>query len=131
MDVYQAQGYESRDDYLEQLADEYDCPIETVHAVAEILGAEEDFDGLVSAMKDYERLEGGGVNRLKKNIFVSKMKLFDDTNESLAKYMGISRSRLNAKINETGGAEFTQGEIQKIKDKYNLSNDEVNAIFFN
>lgn len=131
MDVYQAQGYESRDDYLEQLADEYDCPIETVHAVAEILGAEEDFDGLVSAMKDYERLEGGGGNRLKKNIFVSKMKLFDDTNESLAKYMGISRSRLNAKINETGGAEFTQGEIQKIKDKYNLSNDEVNAIFFN
>jgi DNA-binding transcriptional regulator YiaG len=71
-----------------------------------------------------------GVNKLKKNVFISKMKLFNDTNESLAKYIGISRSRLNAKINGTGGAEFTQGEIQKIRDKYDLSNDEVNDIFF-
>jgi hypothetical protein len=58
------------------------------------------------------------------------MKLFDDTNESLARFIGLSRSRLSAKINSKHGAEFTQGEIQKIKDKWNLTNEEVNDIFF-
>ena len=54
--AYTLNGYESRKDYLEQLADEYDCPIETVHALADVLGEDEDFDGLVSAMRDYEEM---------------------------------------------------------------------------
>ena len=58
------------------------------------------------------------------------MKLHGDTNASLAKAIGISPQRLSAKINETGGAEFVQGEIEKIKDRYNLTPDEVNDIFF-
>ena len=58
------------------------------------------------------------------------MKLHGDTQGKLANGIGISVQRINAKINETGGAEFTQGEIQKIKKLYNLTNDEVTAIFF-
>lgn len=54
--VYQKNGYENRKDYLEQLADEYDCPIETVYALADVLGEDEDFDGLVSAMWDCEEM---------------------------------------------------------------------------
>lgn len=67
---------------------------------------------------------------MNKNMFKSKMKLHGDTNAILAKAIGISPQRLSAKINETGGAEFVQGEIEKIKDRYNLTPDEVNDIFF-
>lgn len=48
----------------------------------------------------------------------------------LAEAMGLSLSRLNAKINETSGAEFTQSEIAFIRDRYKLSNTQVNDIFF-
>lgn len=64
------------------------------------------------------------------NMFKSKMKLHGDTNANLAEAIGLSAQRLSAKINETGGAEFTQGEIQKIKERYNLTNDETDNIFF-
>lgn len=67
---------------------------------------------------------------MNKNLFVSKMKLFGDTQESLADAIGLSLSRLNAKINETGGAEFTKGEITIIKTRYHLTAEEVDAIFF-
>lgn len=73
----------------------------------------------------------GKVKRMNKNLFVSKMKLHGDNQTELAEGIGISVQRLNAKINETGDAEFTQGEIQRIKDRYSLNNDEVNDIFFN
>ncbi|MDD3049754.1 MAG: XRE family transcriptional regulator [Candidatus Cloacimonetes bacterium] len=62
--------------------------------------------------------------------FKSKMKLHDDTNATLAAAIGCTPQRLSAKINETKGAEFTQGEIQKIKERYCLSNDEAADIFF-
>ncbi len=64
------------------------------------------------------------------NMFKSKMKLHGDTNAVLAEAIGLSAQRLSAKINETKGAEFTQGEIQRIKERYNLTNDEVDNIFF-
>ncbi len=67
---------------------------------------------------------------MNKNALVSKYKLHGDRQEDLAKYIGISVQRFNAKLNGTDGAEFTQGEIQKIKEKYNLTGEEVNAIFF-
>lgn len=60
----------------------------------------------------------------------SVMKLHGDTGTSLAKHMGISRTTFSAKINETNGAEFTQGEISVIKEKYSLCPDEIVAIFF-
>lgn len=64
------------------------------------------------------------------NILRSKMKLFGDTNASLADAIGCSAQRLSAKINETNDAEFNQGEIKAIKERYNLSHEEVDAIFF-
>jgi len=54
--VYRRNGHESREDYLNSLADEYDCPIETVLTLADVLGRGEDFDGLVSSLKDYEEM---------------------------------------------------------------------------
>ena len=67
---------------------------------------------------------------MNKNMFISKMKLFGDRQEDLANALGISLSRLNAKINETDGAEFTQSEITAIKFRYHLTAEEVDAIFF-
>ena len=66
---------------------------------------------------------------MNKNMFVSKMKLFGDTQEILAATLGISLSRLNAKINETDGAEFTQSEITFIKIRYRLTAKEVGNNF--
>lgn len=54
----------------------------------------------------------------------------DGTQQKLAEAMGLSLSRLNAKINETGGAEFNQREIGFIKSRYSLSNEDVDSIFF-
>ena len=67
---------------------------------------------------------------MNKNLFVSIMKLHGDRQEDVAKYIGISLQAFNAKLNETGGAEFTQSEIRKIKRKYNLTPEQVDAIFF-
>ena len=51
MNDYQANGYANRRDYLESLAQEY--PREIVFALASMLGPNEDFDGLVTALEDY------------------------------------------------------------------------------
>lgn len=67
---------------------------------------------------------------MNKNLLRSKMVLFGDTNETLAAALGISAQRLSAKINTTGGAEFTQGEIHAIKARYNLTLQELDDIFF-
>ncbi len=64
-----------------------------------------------------------------KTLLRSFMVRFSDTQESLANAMNISLSRLNAKIN-SNGAEFTQKEILFIKERYNLSAADVDAIFF-
>lgn len=66
---------------------------------------------------------------MNKNMFNSKMKLFGDTQATLAEALGISLGRLNAKINETDGAEFTQGEIKAITFRYHLTAEDVYAIF--
>lgn len=68
---------------------------------------------------------------MQKNELVSVMKKHGDRQEDLANYIGISLQRFNAKINEKDGAEFTKGEIQKIKEKYNLTAEDVDLIFFN
>ena len=60
----------------------------------------------------------------------SVMRLHGDTGETLSDYLGIARSTFSAKKNETNGAEFTQGEIAKIKVRYNLQPEEVDMIFF-
>ena len=67
------------------------------------------------------------MNKLKLEAI---MKLHGDTGTSLAMYLGIARSTFSMKINETGGAEFTQGDIGRISNKYGLSSEEVVDIFF-
>ncbi len=57
------------------------------------------------------------------------IKIHDGSQSVLSDAMGLSLSRLNAKINETG-AEFSQSEIVFIRDRYNLSTSEVTDIFF-
>ena len=57
------------------------------------------------------------------------IKAKDGSQSVLADAMGISLSRLNAKINETG-AEFTQSEIAFIRDRYRLTKRQVTDIFF-
>ncbi|HZK57048.1 MAG TPA: XRE family transcriptional regulator [Clostridia bacterium] len=64
------------------------------------------------------------------NMLRAKMALFGDTGGVLSRALGISQQRFSAKINDKN-AEFTQGEIQLIKDRYDLTAEEVDEIFFN
>ena len=50
-DIYQDNGYDNRRDYLKSLADDFGVEYSTVLALAEVLGPEEDFDGLVSEIE--------------------------------------------------------------------------------
>jgi len=68
---------------------------------------------------------------LNKQKLESVMKLHNDNGQTLAQYLGIARPTFSNKLNETRGAEFTQGEIRLIKERYNLSAEEVDMIFFN
>ena len=52
--IYIENGFESRNDYLIFLSEEYGVGLETVHALADLLGESEDFDGLVNALEDAE-----------------------------------------------------------------------------
>ena len=51
-EVYQENGYKDRSDYLNCLSEDYGVPIDAVLALAEVLGPDEDFDGLVSNLED-------------------------------------------------------------------------------
>lgn len=62
-------------------------------------------------------------------LFRSVMVLHGDTNASLAEFLGITEQSVSNKINENG-TEFKQGEIAKIKARYNLDSDQVDRIFF-
>lgn len=50
--VYEANGYKDRKDYLEQLADMNGVNLDSVLMLADILGPNEDFDGLVTSIGD-------------------------------------------------------------------------------
>lgn len=52
MSIYTDNGYLNRTDYLEQLAEDLGADREEVRLVADMLGPNEDFDGLVSVMED-------------------------------------------------------------------------------
>lgn len=57
------------------------------------------------------------------------IRFHDENQEGLADAMGISRSRLNAKICERHGAGFTTSEIAFIIGRYNLSKETAQKIF--
>ena len=50
--VYKRHGYKSREEYIEALADEYGVDSDTVWSLADALGPNEDFDGLVNILED-------------------------------------------------------------------------------
>jgi len=52
--IYQSEGFENRKAYLIDLAETYGIDVQTVFALASILGSNEDFDGLVTALEDLE-----------------------------------------------------------------------------
>lgn len=52
MSIYTDEGYTSRRDYLDSLAEDYGLDKQTVYTLASILGSSEDFDGLVTALED-------------------------------------------------------------------------------
>ncbi|MNE47361.1 hypothetical protein D3C80_1417640 [compost metagenome] len=51
-DIYQDNGFDSRTEYLESLSEDYGVDIDTIRLLADLLGPEEDFDGLVSTLQD-------------------------------------------------------------------------------
>ena len=56
MSIYTDNGYDGRMDYLGSLSEDYDVDLSSVVALADLLGPNEDFDGLVSELED---LNGG------------------------------------------------------------------------
>ena len=54
--IYQQNEYTDRDNYLTCLSEDYGVSIDDVYSLAEMLGENEDFDGLVCALEDTECL---------------------------------------------------------------------------
>jgi len=54
MNAYTENGYASRRDYLDSLAEDYDIDRDTVYMMADVLGPTEDFDGLVTRLEDFD-----------------------------------------------------------------------------
>ena len=50
--IYTDNGFKNRADYLQSLADDFGVDINTVKDLASVLGAEEDFDALVTELED-------------------------------------------------------------------------------
>lgn len=67
---------------------------------------------------------------MNKKLLQAKMKIYGDTNATLATAVGCSPQRMSAKINAKDGAEFTQGQIGIMIKRYHLTNEEVHSIFF-
>lgn len=50
------EGYRDRNDYLACLADSMEIDVDIVQKLADLLGPDEDFDGLVTTLEDYANL---------------------------------------------------------------------------
>ncbi len=67
---------------------------------------------------------------MNKDKLLAIIKEYGETQGDLAETIGLSRTRLSAKIHSKQNAVFTQPEIAEIKRHYHLSNNQVNEIFF-
>jgi hypothetical protein len=54
MSIYKQHGFDTRREYLIDLGDSYGIDSTIVFALADMLGSNEDFDGLVNALEDYQ-----------------------------------------------------------------------------
>lgn len=64
------------------------------------------------------------------NLLKGKIKERAMTQEAAAEEVGLSLSRFNAKLNGTGGAEFSLGEAQALRRLFGLSSSQIEEIFF-
>jgi DNA-binding XRE family transcriptional regulator len=67
---------------------------------------------------------------MNKNELRAVMITHGDTYETLADALGIYASTLSNKINTKNGIGFNQPEIIAIKNRYNLTADQIDHIFF-
>lgn len=49
---YLRHGFKDRAAYLRQIAEDYDVPLKTIRTIADMLGPDEDFDGLLVSLPD-------------------------------------------------------------------------------
>lgn len=63
-------------------------------------------------------------------LFKAFMVVHGDTYASLAEYLDLTEQSVCNKANENG-TEFKQGEIGKLKNRWNLNADQIDSIFFN
>ena len=61
-------------------------------------------------------------------LLKSKMALHNDTTIALAECLGVNRQNVSVKLN--GRRDFKQSEIAKIIRRYDLSDQEIRAIFW-
>lgn len=54
---YKAHGFTTRSAYLSSLTESFDVPVNVIFSLAQQLGRSEDFDGLISALEDYDSYE--------------------------------------------------------------------------
>ncbi len=64
--IYQENGYASRDDYLRCMAEDYGVALSTVFTLAGVLGSSEDFDCLVIALQGLKGLDNDTFPRRKR-----------------------------------------------------------------
>lgn len=57
MSAYTKNGFKNRHEYLANLAGEYGLDLNSVVTLAEVLGPDEDFDGLLFAIEDYSFMD--------------------------------------------------------------------------
>ena len=50
--IYEEHGYKDKEDYLNYLSEEYNIDYYIVDCMSDILGPDEDFDGLVTSLED-------------------------------------------------------------------------------
>lgn len=63
-----------------------------------------------------------------RKLLKSKQSLYGDTDACLAAVLGITPQTFSLKVNAK--ADFTVGELKKIRGRYHLTDEEVTAIFF-
>lgn len=81
------------------------------------------------SQEDTANPSGQGVMPMNSNLLKYYIKKNGDTQKTLAEYLKISLSCLNAKINNKDTC-FSLEEIQKIINRYSLTADDLISIFF-
>lgn len=62
LDELNEQGYDTLEEYLQYLADDFGLRVENVEALAWTFGESELFDGLVTACEDFDIYDGWNPN---------------------------------------------------------------------